>query len=90
MEGGTPRSTTAFQLGSHLTSSTAAFLPSACVFCSSRTSFSRKAQYEVVKPHIHALLFDVALPLLCFNDEDEQLWANDPHEYVRKGYGESA
>lgn len=24
---------------------------------------------------------------MCFNDTDEKLWREDPHEYVRKGYG---
>lgn len=25
---------------------------------------------------------------MCFNDNDQKLWEEDPHEYVRKGYGE--
>lgn len=25
---------------------------------------------------------------MCFNDNDQKLWNEDPHEYVRKGYGE--
>jgi hypothetical protein len=25
---------------------------------------------------------------MCFNDNDQKLWDEDPHEYVRKGYGE--
>lgn len=24
---------------------------------------------------------------MCFNDNDQKLWEEDPHEYVRKGYG---
>ena len=23
---------------------------------------------------------------MCFNDNDEKLWREDPHEYVKKGY----
>ena len=26
----------------------------------------------------------VVFPMLCFSDEDEELWRNDPHEYIRK------
>jgi hypothetical protein len=26
---------------------------------------------------------------MCFNDDDQKLWDEDPHEYVRKGYGKS-
>lgn len=24
---------------------------------------------------------------MCFSDNDQRLWEEDPHEYVRKGYG---
>lgn len=26
----------------------------------------------------------VAFPLMCFSHEDAELWAEDPHEYIRK------
>jgi importin-7 len=28
----------------------------------------------------------VVLPLLCFDEEDAELWEDDPQEFVRKGY----
>ena len=28
----------------------------------------------------------VVFPLLCWNEEDEALWNDDPQEFVRKGY----
>ncbi|CAI5517143.1 unnamed protein product, partial [Closterium sp. Naga37s-1] len=49
-------------------------------------SLSKKALYESLKPHLQVLQFEVAFPLLCFNDHDALLWADNPLEYVRKGY----
>ncbi|OMP03819.1 hypothetical protein COLO4_10182 [Corchorus olitorius] len=38
------------------------------------------------KPKLDVLLFEIVFPLMCFNDNDQKLWEEDPHEYVRKGY----
>ena len=43
--------------------------------------------YNLLQPHLDVLLFEVIFPLMCFNDNDQMLWEEDPHEYVRKGYG---
>ncbi|KAG4922859.1 hypothetical protein JHK86_051672 [Glycine max] len=43
-----------------------------------------KRDYELL-----SALFAIAkvvFPLMCFNDNDQKLWDEDPHEYVRKGY----
>jgi len=37
-----------------------------------------------MQEHWDALLLNVAFPKLCFSDEDQALWADDPHEYIRK------
>ncbi|GBG85770.1 hypothetical protein CBR_g40497 [Chara braunii] len=50
------------------------------------TSVGKAATYQLLKPHLDIILYEIVFPLLCFNDEDEALWRNDPHEYVRKGY----
>ncbi|CAH8310505.1 unnamed protein product [Eruca vesicaria subsp. sativa] len=42
--------------------------------------------YNLLQPHLDVLLFEVIFPLMCFNDNDQILWEEDPHEYVRKGY----
>ena len=44
--------------------------------------------YHLLQPRLDVLLFEVIFPLMCFNDNDQRLWEEDPHEYVRKGYGE--
>ncbi|CAN6901566.1 unnamed protein product [Brassica oleracea] len=37
-------------------------------------------------PTLDVLLFEIIFPLMCFNNDDQVLWDEDPHEYVRKGY----
>lgn len=34
------------------------------------------------------MIQEVIYPLMCYSDEDEDLWTNDPHEYIRVKYGE--
>ena len=45
-----------------------------------------KKTYGLMKPHFQQLMFNILFPLACFSDEDAELWEEDPHEYVRKGY----
>ena len=45
-----------------------------------------KKTYALMKPHFQQLMFSILFPLACHSDEDAQLWEEDPHEYVRKGY----
>jgi len=45
--------------------------------------------YAALQPRLDVLLFEIVFPLMCFNDNDQKLWDEDPHEYVRKGYGKS-
>ncbi|KAF8079661.1 hypothetical protein N665_1010s0008 [Sinapis alba] len=49
-------------------------------------SFSMKSMYNLLLPRLDVLLFEIVFPLMCFNDSDQKLWEEDPHEYVRKGY----
>lgn len=39
---------------------------------------------------MHVLLPQVVLPLLCFDEEDAELWEEDPQEFVRKVRGAHA
>uniref|UniRef100_A0A8C2XV85 Importin 7 n=1 Tax=Cyclopterus lumpus TaxID=8103 RepID=A0A8C2XV85_CYCLU len=37
-----------------------------------------------LKPHIQVLIkHDVVFPLMCYTDSDEELWQEDPYEYIR-------
>lgn len=50
------------------------------------SSISKSNTYQLLKPQLDIVLFEIIFPLMCFNDNDEKLWREDPHEYVRKGY----
>jgi hypothetical protein len=45
-----------------------------------------KDPYKVLQPHVDAMLAAVVFPLVCFSDDDAELWQDDPQEYIRKGY----
>ncbi|KAB2092209.1 hypothetical protein ES319_A02G013800v1 [Gossypium barbadense] len=49
-------------------------------------SISKNSMYTLLQPQLDVLLFEIVFPLMCFNDNDQKLWEEDPHEYVRKGY----
>ncbi|KAK4857316.1 hypothetical protein QYF36_026845 [Acer negundo] len=49
-------------------------------------SISKNSMYNLLQPRLDVLLFEIVFPLMCFNDNDQKLWEEDPHEYVRKGY----
>ena len=48
------------------------------------TAVNLSATWKQMKAHIGSLLGSVVFPLCCFNDEDEELWHDDPQEYIRK------
>ncbi|XP_057436510.1 importin beta-like SAD2 isoform X2 [Lotus japonicus] len=49
-------------------------------------SISRRSLYALIQPRLDVLLFEIIFPLICFNDNDQKLWDEDPQEYARKGY----
>ncbi|CAD6250991.1 unnamed protein product [Miscanthus lutarioriparius] len=49
-------------------------------------SVTKNSMYQMMQPQIDILIFEIIFPLMCFNDNDQKLWDEDPHEYVRKGY----
>ncbi|GFY92874.1 ARM repeat superfamily protein [Actinidia rufa] len=48
-------------------------------------SVSKTSMYNLLQPRLDVVLFEIIFPLMCFNDNDQKLWDEDPHEYVRKG-----
>ena len=54
------------------------------VYC----SVTKNSMYQLMQPQMDIIMFEIIFPLLCFNDSDQMLWDEDPHEYVRKGYGD--
>ncbi|PWA50785.1 importin-beta domain, Armadillo-type fold protein [Artemisia annua] len=50
------------------------------------TSISKTAMYNLLQPRLDVVLFEIIFPLMCFNENDQKLWEEDPQEYIRKGY----
>lgn len=40
--------------------------------------------WKLLQPHVPELMQRVLFPLMCFGDEDQELWDDDPLEYIRK------
>ncbi|XP_076329001.1 importin-7-like isoform X2 [Tachypleus tridentatus] len=39
--------------------------------------------WKLIKPHMMEIIKDIIFPLMCYTDDDDEMWKNDPHEYVR-------
>ncbi|XP_072529058.1 importin-8 isoform X2 [Salminus brasiliensis] len=46
-------------------------------------SISHSITWKQMKPHMQTLTREVVFPLMCYKDEDEKLWQEDPYEYIR-------
>ncbi|KAL7992168.1 hypothetical protein Chor_016424 [Crotalus horridus] len=44
---------------------------------------SHAVTWKNLKPHIQGIIQDVIFPLMCYTDSDEELWQEDPYEYIR-------
>lgn len=38
---------------------------------------------------LQGIIQDVVFPLMCYTDGDEELWQEDPYEYIRMKFGKS-
>lgn len=47
-------------------------------------SIKHKITWQIIKPHTETLVAHFIFPQLCFSSEDEELWQEDPVEYVHK------
>lgn len=59
-----------------------------CICCLLAPSVSHAHSWKLLKPHMFAIIQDVLFPLMCCSDVDEDLFTNDPHEYIRVKFGE--
>lgn len=48
------------------------------------TGVALSSSWKTMKPHMQSLMANVVFPLCCFDDEDQELWDEDPQEYIRK------
>ncbi|XP_022089193.1 importin-7-like [Acanthaster planci] len=47
------------------------------------TGVSHAFSWTFIKPHIQPIIQEVLFPLMCYTDEDDELWNEDPYEYIR-------
>ncbi|KAI8100099.1 armadillo-type protein [Halteromyces radiatus] len=47
-------------------------------------SVKHKTTWQIIKPHTETLVAHFIFPQLCFSNEDEELWNDDPVEFVHK------
>ena len=52
-----------------------------------RGHLCRRALCPDVFLAFQSLIQDVVFPLMSYSDDDDQLWNNDPNEYIRIKYG---
>nr|CAG8510674.1 13785_t:CDS:10 [Entrophospora candida] len=49
-----------------------------------KESITHKITWKILKPHCEILVSHYIFPQLCFTDEDEQLWSEDPIDFIHK------
>lgn len=43
--------------------------------------------WKLIKPHMLNIIIKVIFPILQYTEADEELWEEDPKEYIRTKYG---
>lgn len=51
-----------------------------------KNGVSNSLHWKIVKPHIQAIIQEVVFPLMCYTEEDDELWQEDPYEFIRVKY----
>ncbi|XP_031553148.1 importin-7-like [Actinia tenebrosa] len=51
-----------------------------------RNGVSNSIHWKVMRPHIHGIIQEVVFPLMCHTDEDQELWEDDPYDFIRVKY----
>lgn len=44
------------------------------------------ASWKLLKPNFQIIFQELVFPLLCYSDKDDQLWHDDPYEFIRLKY----
>jgi len=50
------------------------------------TSINYGITYSFMKPNVNKFFQDIIFPLICFTEKDQELWEDDPHEYLRSQF----
>lgn len=51
-----------------------------------KNGISNSLHWKVMRPHIQAIIQEVIFPLMCYTEEDDELWQEDPYEFIRVKY----
>lgn len=43
--------------------------------------------WKILKPHISQIIEQIIFPIMQFNEKDQELYEDDPVEYVRQKFG---
>ncbi|XP_019855725.1 PREDICTED: importin-7-like [Amphimedon queenslandica] len=46
-------------------------------------AINHASSWKLIRPHFDGIFIDIIFPLLCYSNEDDQLWHDDPYEYIR-------
>lgn len=51
--------------------------------------FKKKIEHPIKTNnfYLQGIIQDVIFPLMCYTDSDEELWQEDPYEYIRMKFG---
>ncbi|KAI8822933.1 armadillo-type protein [Fimicolochytrium jonesii] len=49
-----------------------------------QSSIKPRSTWAILKPHLETIIMHFIFPLLSFSDEDQELWEDDPVEYLQK------
>lgn len=63
------------------------WIPNKCLAltsCFFADCVKNKTTWLLLKPHVETLVAHFVFPQLCFSDEDQELWDEDPVEFVHK------
>ncbi|CAG2114643.1 unnamed protein product [Medioppia subpectinata] len=47
------------------------------------TAVNHAFTWKLIKTHMSVIVQNILFPLMCYTDEDDELWSTDPHEYIR-------
>ena len=50
------------------------------------TAVGHAHTWKTLKNVYHDMLVIILFPLLCFSDDDQDLWDDDPHEFIRSKF----
>lgn len=51
-----------------------------------KNGISNSLHWKVMRPRIQAIIQEVVFPLMCYTEEDDELWQEDPYEFIRVKY----